>query len=58
MIKEHTELKLDTGIERAIWLTEDEVKIHARLRSVLVNKSIEDFMAGQNYPLGLIQDID
>ena len=58
VIKEHTELKLDTGIERAIWLTEDEVKIHARLRSVLVNKSIEDFMAGQNYPLGLIQDID
>ena len=58
VIKEHTELKLDTGIESAIWLTEDEVKKHTRLRSVLVGKSIEDFLAGQNYPLGLIQDID
>ena len=58
VIKEHTELKLDTGIESAIWLTEDEVKKHTRLRSVLVSKSIEDFLAGQNYPLGLIQDID
>lgn len=56
-IKEHKELKLDTGIERAIWLTEKEVKEHASLRSPLVLKSIEDFLAGHKYPLSLIQDI-
>ena len=56
-IEEHTELKLDTGIEQAIWLTEDEIQNHARLRSPLVIKSIEDYLSGQNYPLSLIQDI-
>lgn len=58
VIKEHTELELDTGIERAIWLTEDEVKEQQHLRSPLVGKSIDDFLAGQKYPLSLIQDID
>ena len=56
-IEEHAELKLDTGIEQVIWLTEDEIKNHARLRSPLVIKSIEDYLSGQNYPLSLIQDI-
>ncbi len=57
VIKEHTELNLDTGIERAIWLTKKEVKEHASLRSPLVLKSIEDFLAGHKHPLSLIQDI-
>ena len=55
--KEHTELNLDTGIERAIWLTEDEIREHSNLRSPLVIKSIEDYLAGQKFPLSLIQDI-
>lgn len=57
-VKEHKELKLDTGIERAIWLTENEVKEHLSLRTPLVLKSIEDYLAGQSFPLDLIQDID
>jgi ADP-ribose pyrophosphatase YjhB (NUDIX family) len=56
-VKEHKELKLDTGIERAIWLTENEIREHSNLRSPLVIKSIEDYLAGQKFPLYLIQDI-
>lgn len=55
--KEHTELNLDTGIERTIWLTEEQVREHQRLRSPLVLKSIEDYLAGQKFPLSLIEDI-
>ena len=57
-VKEHKELKLDTGIERAVWLTEKEVREHTSLRSPLVIKSIEDYLAGKKYPISLIQDVD
>ena len=57
VVEEHTELKLDKGIEQAIWLSKDEIKNHARLRSPLVMKSIEDFLSGKTYPLSIIQDI-
>lgn len=57
-IQEHAELSLDTGIERAIWLTETEIRNHANLRSPLVLRSIEDYLSGQKYPLSLIQDIN
>ena len=58
VVKEHSELDLDTGIERALWLTEKEVKEHKNLRSPLVTKSIEDYLAGKKYPISLIQDVD
>ena len=57
VIKEHKELKLDKGIEQAIWLTENEIREHSNLRSPLVIKSIEDYLAGNKFPLNLIQDI-
>lgn len=56
--KEHTELKLDSGIESAIWLTEEEIRNHTKLRSPLVLKSIEDYLAGKIFPLNLINDIN
>lgn len=56
-IKEHKKLNLDTGIERAVWLTEKEIRGEANLRSPLVLKSVEDFLNGTQYPLSLIQDI-
>ena len=56
-IQELAECSLDTGIERAIWLTEAEVRNHKNLRSPLVLRSIEDYLSGQKYPLSLIQDI-
>ena len=54
---EDKERALDSGIERAIWLSENEIKEHQNLRSPLVLKSIEDYMNGNKYPLSLIQDI-
>ena len=57
VIKEHKELKLDTEIEQAIWLTEEEIRTHTSFRSPLVLKSIDDYLTGEKYPLSLIQDI-
>lgn len=46
---------LDTGIERTLWLTADEVRASAaRHRSPLVLQCMEDHLAGRCYPLDLI----
>ncbi|KHL68431.1 MULTISPECIES: NUDIX hydrolase [Pseudomonas] len=46
---------LDTGIERALWLTPAEMQAEAeRLRSPLVAKAVEHYLAGHRYPLSLI----
>lgn len=47
---------LDTGIVRTLWLTADEVRASAaRHRSPLVLQCMEDFLAGQRYPLALVR---
>lgn len=44
--------KLDTGIERAIWLQREEIlQREAQWRSPLVLRCIDDYIAGQRYPL-------
>ncbi|MDZ4102577.1 MAG: NUDIX hydrolase [Hydrogenophaga sp.] len=49
-------LSLDTGIVRTLWLTPDEVRASAaRHRSPLVLRCMEDHLAGQRYPLALVQ---
>lgn len=49
-------LSLDTGIVRTLWLTPDEIRAStARHRSPLVLRCMEDHLAGQRYPLALIQ---
>lgn len=46
---------LDKGIVRTLWLTADEVRASAsRHRSPLVLRCMEDYLAGQRYPLDLI----
>jgi 8-oxo-dGTP pyrophosphatase MutT (NUDIX family) len=46
---------LDTGIVRTLWLTADEIRASAaRLRSPLVLKCMEDYLAGQRFDLELI----
>ena len=46
---------LDHGIVRAVWLTPDEIRASAgRHRSPLVMRCIEDYLAGQRYPLKLL----
>lgn len=47
---------LDTGIVRTLWMTPDEVRASAdRHRSPLVQHCIEDHLAGQRFPLALVQ---
>ena len=46
---------LDTGIVRAAWLTPEEIRHEeARHRSPLVMRCVDDYLAGQRYPLGVI----
>jgi 8-oxo-dGTP pyrophosphatase MutT (NUDIX family) len=48
---------LDPEIERTRWLTVDELRRESgRHRSTLVLRSVEDYLAGQRYPLELLRD--
>lgn len=47
---------LDAGIHRTLWLTADEMHAeHARMRSPLVLKCLDDFLAGRRHPLDLLR---
>ena len=47
--------RLDTGIERAVWLSVEEIRaLSARMRSPLVPKVIEQYLGGHRYPLSMI----
>ncbi len=49
---------LDDGIIQALWLTRDEISARAeKLRSPMVLRCIDDYLAGKRYPLELITDI-
>ena len=51
----HAWRDLDDGIVRAVWLTPDELRsCSTRHRSPLVLQSVNDYLAGQRAPLGLI----
>ncbi len=46
---------LDEGIVRTVWLTADEIRASTdRHRSPLLLKCMEDYLAGQRYPMALI----
>ena len=50
--------KLDDGIVRAIWMSYEElVREKDKLRSPMVLHCIDDYLAGKQYPLELIWDI-
>lgn len=51
----HANRRLDRGIRRTLWLRRDEVAQRAEhLRSPMVLQCIDDHLAGQRYPLGLL----
>ena len=55
-LRHHPDRVLDTGIERAVWMTPDEIDASAaRLRSPSVRACVADYLAGKRYPLTLIQ---
>lgn len=49
---------LDSGILRAVWLSRAEVAaLGPALRSPLVLRCIDDYLAGQRYPLELLTEM-
>ena len=47
--------RLDTGIVRTLWLTADEIRAcPERHRSPLLLRCLEDYLAGQRFPLTLV----
>jgi ADP-ribose pyrophosphatase YjhB (NUDIX family) len=50
--------KLDDGIVRAVWMSVDEMRASAdRHRSPLILQCVEDWLAGQRFPLSLLQSM-
>ena len=46
---------LDHGIVRALWMTPDEIRAQAhRHRSPLVQRTVDDYLAGRRFPLDLL----
>lgn len=51
----HEDQPLDEGIVRTVWMTADEMRANAaRMRSPLVLLTLDDYLAGQRFALGLI----
>lgn len=51
-------LTLDHEIIRTLWLTRDELAVQAdKHRSPLVLRCIDDYLAGQRFPLSVIHDL-
>lgn len=50
---------LDEGIEQSVWLSREQVlQQYGQLRSPLVLRCIDDFLAGASYPIDLLCDIE
>ena len=57
-VAHHPDQTLDSDIIRTWWLTRDEVIDRTpQLRSPLVLRCIDDYLAGKRYPLALYTDI-
>jgi len=53
--KHHVEQRLDDGIIRAVWMSYEELKASQSIhRSPQVLKCVEDYLAGQQFPLSAI----
>lgn len=49
--------RLDRGIERALWLSHEQIRAQtSRLRTPMVLRCVEDYLAGRRYPLGLVRE--
>ena len=49
---------LDHNVLRTLWLTPEELAAEAeRLRSPMVLRCLQDYLAGQRFPLGLLNDV-
>lgn len=58
-VAEEPNATLDDGIVRALWLTRDEVAARQhQLRSELVLRCIDDYLAGTRYPMSYIHEAE
>jgi 8-oxo-dGTP pyrophosphatase MutT (NUDIX family) len=49
---------LDTGIVRTLWLSREDLLARSpRLRSPMVLRGVDDYLAGRRWPLDLVQDL-
>lgn len=54
----YPERRLDTGVVRARWMTQEELRASTEhLRSPLVWEIVADYLAGQRYPLSLVRQV-
>jgi 8-oxo-dGTP pyrophosphatase MutT (NUDIX family) len=54
-LRHHPDRKLDPGIARAVWLTPDTLRReHERHRSPMVQRCVDDALAGRSHPLSLV----
>lgn len=54
-LRHHAQRPLDPGIARALWLTADALRAEAaRHRSPMVQRCVDDALAGRRHPLALI----
>ncbi len=56
-VRHHQHRQLDPDIVRTLWLSYEELKAEAhRLRSPMVMRSVEDYLAGRRFPLDYIYE--
>lgn len=54
-ITHHPDTSLDTGIIRTVWFSKDEIENRKdRMRSPMVLKCINDYLAGNRFPLEML----
>ena len=57
-LRHHAQQPLDSGIERALWMSRDELAACAeRHRSPMVLRGVDDYLAGKRYPLDLVNHL-
>ena len=54
-LQHHPERPLDRGIERALWLSPEQLKASTTLRSPLVWRCVADWLDGRHYPLSVLE---
>ena len=56
-IRHHKDLSLDDGIVEAVWMTRDQITTqHSKMRSTMVESTLDDYEGGGLYPLSLLHD--
>ena len=53
----HDDQTLDDGILRALWMSKEELLQSNRLRSPMVIKNIDDYVAGKRLPLDTLTNV-